>query len=63
MARQRHELWGESLREIGILILVFVPLDMLLQPNAASRWLIMAIFGGIGFILIVVGIWIEASGK
>ncbi len=63
MVRKRYELLGETLREIGILILVFVPLDILLQPNAAPHWWIIVIFVGIGFILIVLGIWIEAGEK
>jgi hypothetical protein len=63
MARHRNELIGESLREIGILLLVFVPLDTLLQPNAPARWSNAVIFGVFGFILIVVGIWIEADEK
>jgi hypothetical protein len=63
MARHRYELWGESLREIGVLLVVFVPLEMLLQPNAPPRWTNMVIFAGVGFILIWFGIWIEASEK
>lgn len=36
MTKRPSELIGESLREIGILMLVFVPLDALLQPGASS---------------------------
>ncbi len=61
MARHPYELIEESLREIGILMLVFVPLDTLLRPNAPPRWAIAVIFGGLGFILIVVGIWMEGE--
>jgi Ca2+/Na+ antiporter len=31
--RSRYELVGESMREIGILLLVFVPLDVLLHQG------------------------------
>ncbi len=61
MARQRYELWGESVREIGILVLVFVPLDILISPRGAPNWKIVLIFGVIGFILIVLGVEIERS--
>jgi hypothetical protein len=61
MARNRDELIGESLREIGILMLVFVPLDTLLRPLGPPHWAIAAILTGFGFIMIVVGIWIEAG--
>ncbi len=61
MARQRYELWGESVREIGILVLVFVPLDILISPGAAPNWKIVLVFGVIGFILIVLGVEIERS--
>jgi len=31
MARPKHELWGESIREVGILCVVFAPLDTILK--------------------------------
>ncbi len=61
MARQRYELWGESVREIGILVLVFVPLDILISPGAAPNWKNILIFAGVGLILIVLGVEIERS--
>jgi hypothetical protein len=34
--RYRHELIGASLREIGILLLVFVPLDALIHEGSLN---------------------------
>ncbi len=61
MARPRFELWGESVREIGLLVLVFVPLDMLISPGTAPNWKNIQIFGVVGLILIVLGVEIERS--
>ncbi len=61
MARQRYELWGESVREIGVLVLVFVPLDLLISPGAHPNWKIILIFGVVGLTLIVLGVEIERS--
>jgi hypothetical protein len=72
-----RRLLGESLREIGVLVLVFVPLDMLLRENAPDsylfppwmfwlRWLSMAhwvelFFGMAGIFLLYYGIKIETD--
>jgi hypothetical protein len=71
-----RRLLGESLREIGVLVLVFVPLDMVLREHADSfiypswmfwlRWLSMAqwvelCLGAAGISLLYYGIKIEAK--
>jgi hypothetical protein len=38
MARPRRELWGETLREVGVLLLVFAPLDAVLKQSGKSIW-------------------------
>jgi hypothetical protein len=58
-SRYRYELFGESLRELGVLLLVFVPLETLIQTT--YRWRVRISLSAflIGFFLIWVGIWIE----
>jgi len=72
-----RRLLGESLREIGVLVLVFVPLDMLLREHTSGpsvhpswmfwlRWLSMShwvelFFGAAGIFLLYYGIKIEAK--
>ena len=50
--RHRHELIGESLREIGILLLVFVPLDALIHDGRLNK-----IQTVICVLLVIVGGW------
>jgi hypothetical protein len=38
VAKERHELWGEAIRDIGILFLVFAPLDTLLVTQNRHWW-------------------------
>jgi succinate dehydrogenase/fumarate reductase cytochrome b subunit len=68
---------GESVREIGVLTLVFVPLDMLLEPRIKDpakypdwmfwlHWLrlqhwIEILFAFVGIVLLYYGIKIEAK--
>lgn len=52
--RQRFELWAETLREIGILMLVFVPLEAVFHVGHIRPALII-FFTMAGFILIVAG--------
>ncbi len=42
VAKQRHELWAEAIRDIGILLLVFAPLDTLFRAGRGTwvDWLI-----------------------
>ena len=71
-----RRLLGESLREIGVLVLVFVPLDMVLRERTSEpfvyppwmfwlRWLSISawvelFFGAAGTFLLYYGIKIEA---
>jgi hypothetical protein len=58
--RKAVHLIGETSREIGILVLVFAPLDAFFQPLPPSiRFLTVAI--GLALILIVGGIILEAE--
>jgi hypothetical protein len=55
--RPRHELIGESLREIGILLLVFVPLDALIHDGVLSKFQI-----AVCLLLLIVGWWAISKG-
>jgi hypothetical protein len=55
--RQRHELIGETLREIGILLIVFVPLDALIHEGKLTWWQV-----GICILLLIVGGWSISKG-
>jgi hypothetical protein len=56
--RKATELTSESLREIGLLMLVFAPLDTLLKSGYGNGkdWLIASGIGVFGLILIAIGI-------
>lgn len=57
--RRTRLLLGETIREIGILIFVFAPLDAIIQGDPAlRRFAAMAVAGGIG--LMAVGILVES---
>jgi len=38
VAKERHELWAEAIRDIGILFLVFAPLDTLIVADHSHWW-------------------------
>ena len=62
-ARLRHELWAESIRDVGILFFVFAPLDTLLR-NARGSWVDWLIALGIailGLLAIALGVKLEAD--
>jgi hypothetical protein len=77
--RLHRKLLGESLREIGVLVLVFVPLDLILEgkPQASFTyphwmfwlgWLslehwVVVFFGISGICLLYFGIKIEAKAS
>ena len=62
--RTKSELVGESLREIGILLLVFVPVDALLKEGRLNLFQIVTgvVLAGGGFFLVRTGIRIEGRG-
>ena len=53
-------LFGESIREIGILVTVFAPLDALFQKEAPSAPLVGALVTA-GLIFVGLGIMIESE--
>jgi hypothetical protein len=60
--KKRVELIGESIREVGILLLVFGPLETLLRaPMNETELLIAFALVVFGFILIAVGVKMGAS--
>jgi hypothetical protein len=63
MSRPRHELQAEVVREVGCLLLVFAPLETLIRSEKATSfdWLITSSLAVFGFILILVGIGLEAE--
>lgn len=60
--RKRHQLWGETLREIGLLVMAFTPLDYLFKGGQRIDPVIILIGLIGGLILIVVGVEIETGG-
>lgn len=61
--RQQYELWGEVLRDVGILFFVFAPLDTLLKTGrgTATDWLIAIAIAVIRLLFIFIGIKIGAE--
>jgi hypothetical protein len=58
MAKQPFQLAGESLREIGVLLLVFAPLDTVLKKNGEHQdWYLTTGIGFFGLFLVLVGIY------
>ena len=60
--KSRGEMIGELLREVSVLMLVFVPLDAVFNPSALSPPLIAAIIV-LGLAIGYVGMRIEESRK
>jgi hypothetical protein len=63
LGKKRHELWAEAIRDIGILLLVFAPLDTLFRAGLGTQldWLIALGVALLGLLLIGIGIKIEAE--
>lgn len=60
--KRRYQLWAESVREIGILLLVFGPLETLLRaPMNVTEVLIAFALAVSGFILIFAGVKMGAD--
>ena len=59
--RHKAELVGESLREIGVLLLVFVPLDATFYQGRIDfpAQFGLAILAAVGLLLIAIGVAIE----
>jgi hypothetical protein len=58
VAKPRYELWAEAIRDIGILLFVFAPLDTLLRTShiAFTDWLIAIGIALFGLLLIEIGV-------
>ncbi len=60
--KQRHELWAEAVRDIGILLFVFGPLDTVIrEKNGPWDWLLAGAIALLGLALIYVGVNLEAD--
>jgi hypothetical protein len=61
--KKRYELWAEAIRDIGVLVLVFVPLDSLIRdtPITRARLLIAIGFVIFGLMLLAIGVRIGAG--
>ena len=56
--KHAYELWAEAIRDVGILFMVFGPLDTLFKCGHGTRldWVIAAVVFGIGLGLLAVGV-------
>jgi len=63
VGKKRHELWAEAIRDVGILLLVFGPLDTLFRAGRGTwpDWLIALGVALLGLPLIGIGVKIEAE--
>jgi hypothetical protein len=61
VAKRRYELWAEAIRDVGILLMVFAPLDTLLRDQRAAtpEWFLAGGFSVLGLLLIEVGVRME----
>jgi hypothetical protein len=57
--RKALSLFGETVREVGVLSLVFVPLDLLFRPAPVSSFFVIFLMG-CGCLSIFTGIVLEA---
>jgi uncharacterized membrane protein len=61
-SRRAAALVGESLREVGVLILVFAPLDTIIQGNRLTpRFVVLTLI--LALVLILVGILMEVGSE
>jgi hypothetical protein len=58
LVAKRHELWAEAIRDIGILLLVFAPLDTLLRFRSGTwiDWIMAVAIAILGLLLIERGV-------
>jgi hypothetical protein len=60
VAKTAHELKAETLREIGILLVVFGPLDTFFAPGE-QHWIGAIITAALGAVLVRAGIRMQAA--
>jgi hypothetical protein len=56
--RRRYELWAEAIRDVGILMLVFVPLDSFVREGPVTRTTLLVVVGFaiVGLLFIEIGV-------
>jgi hypothetical protein len=61
--KQRHQLWAEAIRDVGILFLVFAPLETLLRHEDRTwiDWLMAGAIALGGLLLIEKGVRMESD--
>jgi len=65
VAKERYELWAEALRDIGILFLVFAPLETLLKAENKHwwDWPLAGVIAVVGLVLIEIGVRMGVGGS
>jgi len=63
VARKRHEAWGETFREVGVLLLVFVPLDVYFRAGRLTTTDEVLTLGSVivSLVLFEIGIRVECE--
>jgi hypothetical protein len=63
VAKPKSELYAETLREIGLLMVVFAPLDILFRAEhgTLSDWITAGTVAIVGLIFIEIGVRMEAE--
>jgi len=64
VAKPRHELRAEAIRDIGILLAVFGPLDTVIikaKQGDWQDWLVALLIAVLGLLLIIEGIGMESD--
>lgn len=61
--KQRHELWAEAIRDVGILIFVFAPLDTIIRINRGNwhDWTLALLLAALGVLLVARGVNMEGE--
>ena len=59
--KQAYELWSEALRDVGVLLIVFAPLETLLKSGHGTSldWLVATGVAVLGLLLLWIGVKIE----
>jgi hypothetical protein len=59
--KQAHEAWGEAIKDIGILMFVFAPLETLLKHGSALDWAVATGIAVFGLLAIAAGAEMESE--
>jgi hypothetical protein len=60
--KTRIKLYGESVREIGVLMIVFVPLDAVFDGLRRLSTTNIILYAVVGFMLVLIGTEMERNG-